>query len=86
MEPQDTLDPTLLLRYLEAPHQLTADEQAQMEQWLRRDAQHPEELDRIRQLWEQSAQARPPTDVGYRCRLAACLGADAKHVGERKSI
>ena len=59
MEPQDTLDPTLLLRYLEAPHQLTADEQAQMEQWLGRNPQHPEELDRIRQLWEQSAQARP---------------------------
>ena len=59
MEPQDTLDPTLLLRYLEAPHQLTADEQAQMEQWLRGNPQHPEELDRLRQLWEQSAQARP---------------------------
>ena len=59
MEPQDALDPTLLLRYLEAPHQLTADERAQVEQWLRSNPQHPEELDQLRQLWGQSAKARP---------------------------
>ena len=57
MEPQDNLDPTLLLRYLEASDPLTADEQAQVEQWLRRDPQHPKELDQLRQLWEQSGQA-----------------------------
>ncbi|MGB3852500.1 MAG: FecR domain-containing protein [Tunicatimonas sp.] len=51
-----TLDPTLLLRFLKA--ELSADEREQIEQWWAGSPQRRAELEQLRQLWEQSGQAR----------------------------
>ena len=75
MEPQDHVDTTLLLRYLEAQDSLSADEQAQVEQWLSRDPQHQAELAQLRQLWQQSGQARHLTQLD--------TNADWQHVWAR---
>ncbi len=56
MEQNNSLDPTLLIRYLEAKEQLSSEEQAAVIQWIRRSPENRQEWEQLQKLWEQSGQ------------------------------
>ncbi|WKN43146.1 FecR family protein [Tunicatimonas pelagia] len=57
MAPDNPVDPTLLVRYLEDKNQLSPDEQNQIEQWIQQTPQNQEGFEKLRIIWEQANQA-----------------------------
>ena len=57
MTPNNSIDHTLLIRYLEDKDQLNADEQAQVNQWLQQNPKNRTELESLRNVWEQASLA-----------------------------
>lgn len=65
MEQNDSLDHSLLIRYLEAKDQLSPEERAEVAQWIQRSPANKQEWKEFQELWKQSGQ------VGHLAQLDA---------------
>ena len=56
MEPNNSIDHLLLIRYLNAKEQLSNSERAQVEQWIQQNSDNQAEWQSLKQLWAQAGQ------------------------------
>ncbi|MEM9671015.1 MAG: FecR domain-containing protein [Bacteroidota bacterium] len=63
MKQNNSLDPTLLIRYLEAKEQLSPNERAEVIQWIQQSPENQQEWEQLKELWEKSGQASHITQV-----------------------